>query len=68
MVAGVTIGFIYGWQLALLVLALLPIIGLGGYLGSRMRHGNITADTTSLEQAGKVCTYSELSELRHVIA
>ncbi len=54
LILGCVIAFIYGWQMALLVLAILPLMGLGGYASLRVREGSQKADAKMLEEAGKV--------------
>jgi ABC-type multidrug transport system fused ATPase/permease subunit len=53
MIAGIVIGFIYGWQLTLLMLLILPLFALGTYVNMKLRHGNQNRDTRLLEDAGQ---------------
>lgn len=52
---GVIIGFVYSWQLTLLVIAFIPLIIIGGFLETRLITGFAKRDQKALEDAGKVC-------------
>ncbi|CAJ0587561.1 unnamed protein product, partial [Mesorhabditis spiculigera] len=52
--AGIAIGFYYSWQMALLMLALFPLLGLGEALQIKMLEGKSGEDAKALEVAGKV--------------
>jgi len=52
--AGLIIGFIYSWQLTLLIIAFIPFIIAGGFLESRLITGFASKDRKALENAGKV--------------
>jgi hypothetical protein len=54
MVAGVILAFFFGWKMALLVLAIFPLVGFGGYIRMRLREGGAKNDSQLLEEAGKV--------------
>ncbi|CAJ0565333.1 unnamed protein product, partial [Mesorhabditis spiculigera] len=52
--AGTGIAFYYGWQMALLMLALMPILGIGQSLRVRLFQGRNNRDTSDLESSGKI--------------
>ncbi len=54
MVAGVILAFAFSWQMALLLLGLLPLIGFGTYIRSSVFDDKDKEDTKLLEEAGKV--------------
>ena len=53
MAAGIIIGFVFSWQLTLLILAFAPFIMLAGFVEMKIYTGNNT-DRKSSEEAGKV--------------
>ncbi|ULU10527.1 hypothetical protein L3Y34_014663 [Caenorhabditis briggsae] len=50
------IGFYYGWQLALILVVMVPLLVMGGYFEMQMRFGKQIRDTQLLEEAGKVAS------------
>ncbi|CAF0903516.1 unnamed protein product [Adineta steineri] len=51
---GLIIGFIFSWQLTLLIMAFIPLIMAGSFLESRLMTGFASKDKKALENAGKV--------------
>lgn len=54
MACGLTIGFIYSWQLSLLIIAFGPFMVVAGAVEMRMMTGSKKSDKEAMEAAGKV--------------
>ncbi|KAI0227963.1 ATP-dependent translocase ABCB1 [Lamellibrachia satsuma] len=57
-IAGVLIGFIYSWELTLVILAFAPFLVISGTLQIKMMAGNMGMSQGALEEAGKIATES----------
>lgn len=61
------ISFIFGWELTLVILAVVPIIALASAAEMRLLAGHAAEDKRELEAAGKVEVYSFLAEHKHSV-
>ena len=55
-VAALAIAFIYGWKLALVILAFLPVMVLAGKVQGRVLAGSAKSGKSYIQEAGKVRT------------
>lgn len=54
MVAGIGLAFFYGWQMALLIIAILPIVAFGQYLRGRRFTGKNVKSASEFADSGKI--------------
>ena len=62
---GLVLSFVFGWAIALVILAFVPLIVISGVLQTKMLTGFSSKDKKVLEEAGKI-TIEAISNIRTV--